>query len=628
MDQRLVAAVRHLLPHRDPILEASPIEALPVVDETPTAVDDRPAMRDELWRLREELEARDEELRRLQDIDAAIHASRDVGTILQSVLDGVVGFVLRSQAVVFLADPDDPGTLRLARCSATAERPLAAVGALVDRAPATWRLVVSAGSLAECALRGGGPVITHDFGRALAGSVGSHRARALAPDIERILAFRSCVAVPLAIEGEALGLLVLGSRGALTQADVERVGAFATQAAIALSRLRHERRLDEQRAALEHAYEELRTSRERAIALERMGAVGEMTSGLAHNFNNALTAVLGNAQLALKEPELPDAVRHRLELIARTAEDAARLVQRLRALVKDERLELAPVELNLMVQEAAAMTEHRWRHDAESAGAPIALSIDPQASGLVMADAAAIKEVLVNLVHNAVNAMPYGGSLRLRTYNEPGRVCVAVRDTGIGMTPEVRRHCFEPFFTTGGDAGTGLGLSVAYGVLQRHQGDITVESAPGEGSEFVFWLPLAAVQCAAPAPAPRPIPIRPLTNLHVLIVDDQVAVRETIGDMLATLGHRITLAADGREALALFDPAVHTLVLTDLSMPGLSGLDLARAIKARSPHTPVLLMTGYDGGREDDVVTEIDVRLRKPVALDDLQSALGAVAGG
>jgi signal transduction histidine kinase/CheY-like chemotaxis protein len=612
----LLGAARR--PRPPAALEPAPAKALAVAP-------------DESTRLAEELAQVHHELRRLRAIDAAIAASSDVGTVLQRVLDGVTEFVPDSQAAVFLAG-EQPEQLRLARVSASAERPVAAAAELVGAPPDQWTLDVGRVSPAQTALRGHQAVISHDFEGALGHCLTADRARQVLPYLTRIFDFASCAALPLEHGAERLGLLVIGSRQMLSGEDLGHVTAFATQAAVALARVRHERCRAEQQAALEHAYDQLAQTRDAAIEIERMRALGEMTSGIAHNFNNALTAIMGSCQLVLNAEPLSESARARLDVIDRTAADAARLVQRLRAFSRDDILDPRPADLNQLVREAAAMTEPRWRYESASRGTPIDLRLDLTAGRECQADPTAVKEVVVNLIHNAVNAMPDGGRLELSTWDDDRWVYAAVRDTGCGLSEEVARRCFEPFFTTRADAGgTGLGLSVAYGLIQRHGGDISAHSAPGGGAEFVFQLP-ALASAVRPEAEPRPTPavILPFSPLHALVVDDQGLVRQTLGDMLGELGHRSTLAASAGEALSLFDPAVHGLVITDLEMPDMSGIDLAQAVKARSPRTPVLLLTGHDPASANlgPAGAAINGRLGKPLGIDDLALALEHVGRG
>ena len=584
----------------------------------------------DLRRANDELNQRNRELTRLREIDSAIHASADLGTVLQHVVDGVAEILPHAEGAILLCEPDG-SHLRLWRFSTTAERRVAAIESLLGRSLGQLRLPLRPNTPASEALESGQPLCSDSFGGLLREQFPDRRPRWLA-DAERILGFASVMALPLAVGEQRLGLLAVGLREAPSAHDQVRAGAFATQAAMALVRVRQERDLMEQQAALEQAYRELQRSQEQVINLEKMRAIGEMTSGVAHNFNNALTAILGTAQVILME-ELPQPVAHRLRIIERTAQDAAVLVQRIRAFTKDEVPTTASTDLNELIRDAVAMTEPRWKHHADRTESPVSVEVQLEARQRADVDAAAIREVLLNLILNGVKAMPQGGQITCRTWDDGELVNVTIRDTGIGMTEEVRQRCFEPFFTTDQETGTGLGLSVAYGIIQRHRGEIRVASSPGLGSEFQITLPAAQRSDPAvrrpttPTSAPLEAPATGSSRFHVLVVDDQAMVRQTIAEMLSALGHHATMADGGPEALRIFDPATHDVVITDWGMPGMSGLAVARSIKSISATTPVVLITGHDATLPPEVVDaeEIDYRVQKPVALQDLQKALNSL---
>lgn len=573
----------------------------------------------------EELNSRNRELTRLQDIDAAIHGSVDLGTVLQRVVDGVAELVPDSQAVIYLLEPGVE-QLRLARFSANAERRVAAIETLLGRSVHDLRVPLRDGTLIEYAVRTGEMLITDDAERVVRGHLKSEESLQVLPDVLRILNLRAAVALPLDAGEQFIGLLALGSRTTLQPRDVDRIKAFATQAAIAVARVQTERNLVEQRAALEQAYRELERSQEQVVHLEKMRAIGEMTSGVAHNFNNALMTIMGNAQILLAKG-LPQELHHKLRIVEQTAQDAALLVERIRAFTRQEPPTTSTADMNELVKDSVDMTEPRWRHHQDRVESPVHVRVEAQAGQLVDVDAAAIREVLVNIILNAVNVMPDGGHITARTYDQDEWVVTAIRDDGPGMDEDTRRRCFEPFFTTRGPEGTGLGLSVAYGIMQRHGGSIRCESQLGGGTEFILTLPAATTQ-QVNEPAPEEALPDETPAMHALIVDDQAMVRETLSEMLEALGHSATIAADGQEAMASFDPDYHRVVITDWGMPGMSGLAVARAIKARSPHTPVVLVTGFDANLPPEVLNadEIDSRMQKPVALRELARTMATVS--
>jgi CheY-like chemotaxis protein/anti-sigma regulatory factor (Ser/Thr protein kinase) len=224
---------------------------------------------------------------------------------------------------------------------------------------------------------------------------------------------------------------------------------------------------------------------------------------------------------------------------------------------------------------------------ARAEGVPIEILAEPGSIPEVSGRSAEIREVITNLVANAVDALPEGGRIVVATRAEAGRVIVSVNDSGVGMPDEVMRRAFEPFFTTKGVKRTGLGLALAYGTVQRHGGEISLESAPGQGTTVTFWLP--AAETAADDRGASPSRER---RGAVLVIDDEADIRDLVAESLTSRGHQITVAAGGREGLARFAAGHYDVVVTDLSMPDLDGWEVARAIKSSRGETPVLLLTG------------------------------------
>jgi CheY-like chemotaxis protein len=240
----------------------------------------------------------------------------------------------------------------------------------------------------------------------------------------------------------------------------------------------------------------------------------------------------------------------------------------------------------------------------------------------VMGNASALREVLMNLIFNAVDAMPHGGVLGFRTWAERGRVRLSVSDTGVGMDEETRRKCFDPFFTTKGVGNSGLGLAVSYSIVQEHEGEISVRSRPGAGTTFDIELPLVAVEVGEARPEEQSA----LPSMRILVVDDELAVLEAVSGLLELGGHRVTVAGGGQEALGILEQDEFGVLITDLGMPGMNGWEVAEEAKARWPGMPVLLLTGW-GQRleEDERLRYIDGVAAKPVRLKDLESSLRAV---
>jgi CheY-like chemotaxis protein len=279
------------------------------------------------------------------------------------------------------------------------------------------------------------------------------------------------------------------------------------------------------------------------------------------------------------------------------------------------------VDLNETVRESIDLTRARWEHEAQVRGAQIEMTFEPGALPPVSGRNAELREVLTNLILNAVDALPRGGRLTIRTWSEPGRAFVSVADSGPGMPEETRGRAFEPFFTTKGVRRLGLGLAVAYGLVSSHGGDIGLESGEGRGTVVTFWLPAAAAtEAAAPAATDGE------RHGRILVVDDEADVREVLADVLAAQGHTVTLAGGGQEALAYLERDPFDLVITDLGMPDVNGWDVARAVKSGRQELPVLLLTGWADAVEAGV-GRVDAVIKKPFDMTKLAAAVNAALG-
>ncbi|MBI2526778.1 MAG: response regulator [Candidatus Rokubacteria bacterium] len=335
-----------------------------------------------------------------------------------------------------------------------------------------------------------------------------------------------------------------------------------------------------------------------------------------------MAVILGRTQLLLmREP--PQQMIQSLKTIERAVVDAADTVRRIQAFGRTDRGEAwsAELDVNAVVREGIQLTRPRWEHEAQVKGARVEIVFEPGSLPGASGRAAELREVIASLILNAVDAMPNGGRISIRTSRVGDRAVVFVQDTGVGMSGEVKRRAFEPFFTTKGVKSTGLGLAVAYGTVRRHGGDITVESAEGRGTTVSFWLPLAP---AAPAvPTAPPAPPRPARTGTVLIIDDEAPVRELVVDVLASKGHRVTAATGGREGVELFRAGHFDLVITDLGMPDMTGWDVVRAIRAQGADVPVLLLTGWGEVVETPDGVRVDGLISKPF---DVAKLTGAVA--
>lgn len=382
----------------------------------------------------------------------------------------------------------------------------------------------------------------------------------------------------------------------------------------------------ESKAQLQRVLDELRATQQRVIEQERLRALGSMASGIAHDFNNALVGIVGLSELLLYRPESMDdkeKTRRYLEMINTTAKDAGNIVNRLREFYRhrERRDVIDVVDLNTLINEAISITQPMWKSQTEAKNTSITVRTELDEVPHVAGQASELREVLTNLIFNAVDALPRGGDIILRTHNDDGQVRLEVSDTGVGMTEEVRRHCLEPFFTTKGSHGTGLGLSMVYGIIQRHGGTIDIQSTVGHGTTVCIHLP-ARANSAAPSAAEAPATVSP--QLQILVVDDEPVVRKVISEFLKTDGHTVEDAKNGPDGLEKFRKGKFDLVLVDRAMPEMNGDQVATAIKSSHPTTPVIMLTGFGSMMEaaGERPLAVDFVVGKPVTMADLRAAV------
>jgi CheY-like chemotaxis protein/anti-sigma regulatory factor (Ser/Thr protein kinase) len=348
---------------------------------------------------------------------------------------------------------------------------------------------------------------------------------------------------------------------------------------------------------------------------------------VAHDFNNLLSAILGRTQLLLRGG--PDEeTRRQLEVIERAALDGAQTVRRVQEFTRvrqDERIET--VDLAAIAADAVELTRPAWDSGAQKRGVPIELLLDLRARRTVAGSGSELREVLTNLILNAVDAMPEGGTLMVSSEEGPGRVRLCVRDTGIGMDEATRSRVFEPFFTTKSSRGGGLGLSVAYGIVQRHKGTLEVHSEPGRGSLFTITLPVANGEVNAPPPVPEAKGSAPL---EVLVVDDERVVLDVLAEMLRSLGHRVTPALGGHAACEALRKGRYDVVFSDLGMPDVTGWDVAAEARREDHARAFVLVSGWGHQLEPAEVAErgVDRVLPKPFSLDEVREAIGGLFQG
>ncbi len=381
---------------------------------------------------------------------------------------------------------------------------------------------------------------------------------------------------------------------------------------------------------LSHYIAEQERIREQFSQMEKLSALGELASGVAHDFNNTLSGILGRAQLLQRTNDV-EKIKRGLDIIIKTAEDGAKTVKRIQDFARQRRdhdFELVSVDQILL--DASEITRPRWKNCAEASNIHITLDLQIGSHAMVMGDDSELREVLVNMVFNAIDAMPEGGTLTLTTRTVNKSVVISVVDTGVGMYPEVRSRIFDPFFTTKGKAGLGLGLAVSFGIIRRHGGNIEVDSQYGNGTEFRITLPLAKVvdksvttveedvPALPPLPATSTLPPHERPRTRLLVVDDEDFVRELLRDILEGEHCEVHVAESGSEALSLFSEFQFDGVFTDVGMPGMSGWELAREIRQISTRIPIAVITGWGEavGSNEQKAAGVNWIVAKPFTAD------------
>lgn len=383
-------------------------------------------------------------------------------------------------------------------------------------------------------------------------------------------------------------------------------------------------------AELNHYIEEQERIRQQYLQIEKMSALGELASGVAHDFNNTLAGILGRAQLLL-ETDDPVKIENGLKIIVKTAKDGAKTVKRIQDFARQRRdHDFHLVDVGQLLLDVGEITRPRWKDCAEAANTYINLEIECEPNLLVMGDESELREVLVNLVFNAVDAMPCGGTLWMSAKATGVSVDLSVRDNGTGMTEDTRIRIFDPFFTTKDKLGMGLGLAVSYGIIRRHDATIDVESQLGVGTTFRIRLPIPQQTVQAemvPSFATKQKFAR-AGHAKILVVDDEQCVRDLLRDILEKEGCETVLAEGGRDALTIFEKGKFDAVFTDVGMPGMNGWELSRALRERDSKIPVAIITGWGEavGSDEREAAEVDWVLTKPFDIPEIAEMAQEVA--
>jgi PAS domain S-box-containing protein len=369
---------------------------------------------------------------------------------------------------------------------------------------------------------------------------------------------------------------------------------------------------------------------ERLQQADKLRALGQLASGVAHNFNNALAAVIGYSQLAIRK-STDSEVQKYLRVIEQSSKDAARMVERIQNFSRTsyKQDEFMPARIADIVRDAIDITRPRWRNDADAQGIKYNVSHDWQAAEdlFINCDPSELREVFVNIILNALDAMPAGGDLLVGATVNPESIAISFKDSGVGMSEEVKGRVFDPFFTTKGTAGLGLGLSESYRIVERHFGNLDVESQSDFGTTFTVTLPVIIFKSGA---TKRDSAEYILGKKRFLVIDDEELVIYALASLLEELGHDVFQAASAQEALELLKKNQFDLAFIDLAMPDSDGIATAQKIKAIQPSLKIVLMSGYSPDKVLERIRGtncIDAPMSKPFRLDEVQAVVKKLIG-
>ncbi len=371
---------------------------------------------------------------------------------------------------------------------------------------------------------------------------------------------------------------------------------------------------------------------DKLLQSEKLRSLGELAGGVAHNFNNILAVILGRAQLLGRSVETLlgkqerrksiDDLKKSLGIIEKAAFDGVDTVRSIQEFSRERNDDknFTGVDLNEVIEHTLEFTEVRWKDEAGPKGIKINIQKELSHISPIAGSGSELREVFINLINNALDAMPQGGKIRLKTFMENSHVVVLVEDTGIGIPKDIRDKIFDPFFTTKGVQSTGLGMSASYGIINRHRGTITVDSVEGQGTTFSIKFP----KLKKVIKEKEKLIVNEQNGTSILVVEDEECVRALLKDILMDGGYKVEVAPNGKKGIKLFQEKKFNLVLTDLGMPGMSGWQVAEEIKKMNGKTKVALVTGWEVDLSNSELRKcgVDLVINKPFQMNQI---LGSV---
>ncbi len=542
------------------------------------------------------LKKRYKELKSLFKVSTLVNSETEVGEVLDTICDTVLRCLGADVSKIILYDRIE-GKL----CTA--------VGYSRDKGRMERIDLGSDEKIADWVIRYKKPLFWNENNQTKMNLVKGHKAT-------------SAMYVPLKIKDDVKGVLsvlVLNGEKQFDQSDLKLILIFAENAALSIDKTELCQKLKSRAEMLENTIRDLKSTQRQLVQSEKLRALGELAGGAAHDFNNMLAVICGRTELLLKQVKDQNIVKS-LKIVQKVASEATDTIRKLQEFAKAEPDKLfMNLDVNKIIKQVIEITKPKWKDEAEAKGIKIELLPDLKEAGEVLGDPSELREVLTNLIFNSIDAMPEGGKIFLESDKDKEFVLIKVRDTGLGMTEEVIKKAFDPFFSTKGVKGIGLGLSVAYGIISRHKGNIKIESQPKKGTTFLIQLPKSQVLKTSEI---KEMPL--LSPSKILLIEEEKEVRDVVFEMLVEAGNEVMVAESGEEGLEIFKDGLFDFVLTDLGMEKMSGWELTKRLKNINPQTKVALITGW--GTQIDLSEAkkrgVDFVVSKPFTQEKLLSVL------
>lgn len=408
--------------------------------------------------------------------------------------------------------------------------------------------------------------------------------------------------------------------------EEEFVKQLANTLANIIEKKKYELLLKKTNFELEFSLDQIKVLQNQVVHQEKLRALGEMASGIAHEFNNQLTVMQGHSGMLIQLPELrqdDDYLLEKLNIIHEAGKKSEKIIRRMRSFYKKSNTaSYRKIDINKIIKNSVENSFFRWKSMALSENIKINIHENFNELPLYFGDEVGLSEVFTNLLFNAIDAMPNGGDIYFDSLFEDDKIKISIRYTGIGMSAEAKEKCFEPFYTTKHETGSGLGMSLSYGIIERHEGTINIDSETGKGTTVRISLPFKAAHNMGPNIFSHNNKIE---GLRILLVEDNKEVGDVVCNFLFVDNHYVEYASNGKEALALFNPKKYDIIISDISMPEMSGIELSKTIKKEFGKFPLILVTGFSDkinklrGENKEYVSAI---LTKPIKIEMLRDAI------